>query len=105
MAVEKLSRKQQIIRNEFTAVLIAVKKSTHWPDFDKDDYGQPAFNCVTFGANDDLTEWDWQSGDNSFSGGAYFYPHWGVVYFRPRTNCREIALEALEQILSSIGGF
>lgn len=102
---DNLTRKQQILRNQFAAVIIDVKRLTYWPDFDKDEYGETSCQCVTFGANDDLSEWGWQSGDNSYHGAAYFYPHWGIVYFRPRCNARELALEAIEQILSSIGGY
>lgn len=101
----KLTRKQSILRSEFQRVLIAVKRSTHWPDFTES--GDPGidglgFLCVTFGANRDLSDWGCQTGDNSYSGDAYGFRHWGVVWIRPRSNCRHVALEALEQILDSI---
>jgi hypothetical protein len=31
-------------------------------------------------------DWDYQTGDNSFSGGAYGHPHWAVVYLYRRYN-------------------
>lgn len=42
--------------------------------------------------------WDWQTGDNSYSGGAYFHRHWGVVTVYRRSNSRELARDLLEQI-------
>jgi len=35
--------------------------------------------CLTVGWNDATGRWGWQTGDNSFTGGAYGYPHWAVV--------------------------
>ena len=39
----------------------------------------------------------WQTGDNSFTGGAYSYPHWAVVTVFPRTNSRQLAREIIGQ--------
>ena len=51
---------------------------------------------VTFGA--DETGWSYQTGDTSFSGGAYHYRHWGVCYLYRNSNCRELARQAYEEI-------
>lgn len=42
--------------------------------------------------------WDWQTGDNSYSGGAYFHRHWGVVTVYRRSNSRELARDLIDQI-------
>lgn len=42
--------------------------------------------------------WDYQTGDNSYSGGAYFHRHWGVVTVYRRSNSRELARDLIEQI-------
>jgi hypothetical protein len=34
---------------------------------------------LTIGWDQDSGEWSYQTGDNSFTGGAYHYPTWGVV--------------------------
>lgn len=34
---------------------------------------------VTVGWSDETGAWSYQTGDNSFTGGAYGYPHWAVV--------------------------
>jgi hypothetical protein len=51
---------------------------------------------ITVGA--DETGWGWQSGDNSYSGAAYHYKHWGVVGVYKNSNCRELASEIKNQI-------
>lgn len=55
---------------------------------------------ITFGATlrEDSFDWGWQSGDNSFSGAAYFHPHWAVVYLTPDSNLAEVAEDACQQI-------
>ena len=52
---------------------------------------------VTIGA-DDSGDWSWQTGDNSYSGGAYGYPHWALVTLTRRANCTELARDAVAQI-------
>jgi hypothetical protein len=53
---------------------------------------------LTVGANDDLTAWAYQTGDNSFTGGAYGFPNWAVVGVYRASNCREIARDIIEQL-------
>ncbi len=43
-------------------------------------------------------DWDYQTGDNSFSGGAYGYPHWAVVYLYRRSNSLELARDVIDQL-------
>jgi hypothetical protein len=42
--------------------------------------------------------WDYQSGDNSYSGGAYHHRYWGVVQIYRRSNSRELAKDIINQI-------
>ena len=51
---------------------------------------------LTIGA--DEKGWDFQTGDNSYSGGAYFHRFWGVAGVYRRSNSREVAKDILEQI-------
>lgn len=39
--------------------------------------GDPPGMDVTLGINDDASEYALQTGDNSFTGAAYGFPHWG----------------------------
>jgi hypothetical protein len=52
---------------------------------------------VAVGASPDGS-WNYQTGDNSFSGGAYGHRFWGLVYLYRRTNCREAARQCVEDI-------
>lgn len=59
---------------------------------------------VTIGATIDETgvSWNYQTGDNSYTGGAYGHPHWAVLYLYRRSNCRNLAKEAVTEILDLI---
>ena len=43
------------------------------------DPAEESYLELTVATNDTWTDWDFQTGDNSFHGPAYFYPHWAVV--------------------------
>lgn len=61
--------------------------------------------CVTIGATpqeDGSLSWSYQTGNNSYTGGAYGHPHWGVVSLYRRSNCEELAHEAVEEIADAI---
>ena len=58
---------------------------------------------VTFGVTlgeDGFLSWSYQTGDNSYTGGAYGHPVWAVVSLYRRSNSRELAKEAMEEALS-----
>src|SRR3974377_1931843 len=56
--------------------------------------------CVTVGATfkDGAFRWHYQTGDNSFTGGAYGHAHWGVGYLYRRSKSAEVA----EQIVNKL---
>lgn len=56
---------------------------------------------VTIGANEQ-GEWSYQTGDNSYTGGAYGFPHWGVIYLTRRSNSTSLARDAIDQIAELI---
>jgi DNA-directed RNA polymerase subunit H (RpoH/RPB5) len=64
----------------------------------KDEEDQLPRIDLTCGINE-TGEWSYQTGDNSYSGSAYFYPHWAVVSIFRRSNSRELAKEIREQWL------
>lgn len=59
---------------------------------------------ITFATNGDLcsvsgsVQYGWQSGDNSYTGGAYGYSHWGIGYVDDESDAEEIANEIIEQL-------
>ena len=54
--------------------------------------------CVTFATDESMSEWAWQTGDNSFAGACYHLPHWAVIYLYRDSNCMELAREVMEQL-------
>lgn len=61
--------------------------------------------CVTIGftpeTDDEPFSWSYQTGDNSYSGGAYGHANWGVVSLYRRSNSRELAEDIADQISES----
>lgn len=60
---------------------------------------------VTIGAtvqDDGTFQWDYQTGDNSFSGGAYRHATWGIGYLYRRSNCRELAASIVSEIADDL---
>ena len=53
---------------------------------------------LTVGCDVSDGSWGYQTGDNSFMGDAYFYPHWGVVDVYRNSNSVELAREIRRQI-------
>ena len=57
---------------------------------------------VTIGFTPETEEcdcsWSYQTGDNSYTGGAYFHPHWAVVSLYRRSNSRQLAEDCADQI-------
>ncbi len=50
------------------------------------------------GVEHDTDSWNFQTGDNSWTGDAYSHPIWGVVGVYRISNCREVAREIIDQI-------
>lgn len=90
--------------SEIRSLLIHLKSTI------QDDYRSSEFDdedsrpsmCVTIGA-DGKGRWSYQTGDNSYTGGAYGYPHWAVVTLDRRSNCTSVANEVLDQLADLIG--
>ena len=53
---------------------------------------------LTIGCDTETGKWSWQTGDNSYSGGAYFYPTWAVVGVYRRSNCTKLAREIVKEL-------
>lgn len=64
------------------------------------DRGSSQEIYITIGVTptEDGFSWGYQTGDNSFTGGAYGHPHWVLLYLRGRSNCRELSKEAVNQL-------
>lgn len=77
-------------------------RATDDPDDDK-----PGM-CVTIGftpsGDDRDCSWAYQTGDNSYTGGAYGHAHWAVIHLGRRSNSRELAVQAADEIAESVAG-
>jgi hypothetical protein len=58
---------------------------------------------VTIGATitHDGISWSFQTGDNSYSGPAYFHSDWAICELYRRDNCATLAHDIVEQCLES----
>jgi hypothetical protein len=77
------------------------------PFADGDGEDIPALD-VTFGVtvcDDGNLSWGYQTGDNSFTGGAYGHPYWGVVYLTRDADVMEIARAAMEECMEGVTVF
>lgn len=84
---------------EIRNLLIELKKQIG-DDYRADEESTVPSMQVTIGASKDGS-WSYQTGDNSYTGGAYCHPFWGVVYLYRRSNCTELAKDAIRQIEDS----
>lgn len=83
---------------EITRLLVSLKPeiADEYRCTDDPDDETPGM-LVTIGASIDGS-WSYQTGDNSYTGGAYGHRHWGLCYLNRRSNSRELAKQAIEEI-------
>ena len=85
-------------KSELRGLLMALKRDIrdeYRASDDPDDH-LPGMQ-VTIGWNED-GDWSWQTGDNSYTGGAYGYPHWAVISLYRRSNCKDLAEDIIDQL-------
>lgn len=101
---EAIDRRIEKLVPQIRKLLIALKKDID-DDFratDDPEDNTPGM-CVTIGS-DDLESWSYQTGDNSFTGGAYGYRYWGVIYLYRDSNSGELAQQAVDEIADQLSG-
>jgi hypothetical protein len=78
------------IKQEIGEFLLAA-----WSDLidDAKEYG-----AIDLTVASDGESWNYQTGDNSFTGGAYGLPHWAVVTFTADSDARDIAEDIICQL-------
>lgn len=84
-----------MLKKDVYELLVALKKQIG-DDFRSEGMDIPSMD-VTFGydGNDD---WGWQTGDNSFTGGAYGYRNWYVITLTRKSNSRQLAKEVVDSL-------
>jgi hypothetical protein len=87
---------------ELRRLFVALKKdiSDDYRASDDSEDTTPGMS-VTIGASLDGS-WSYQTGDNSFTGGAYGHPHWAVVSLYRRSNSTEVAKDVLDQLAEAM---
>ena len=84
-------------KKALTELIKAIKVSMR--GFSPDELEDGRWLSVTIGADGKGPDsWDYQTGNNSFAGGAYGYPHWAVVSVSRRCNSGKVADEILTQL-------
>ena len=88
---------------EITRLLISLKQDIG-PDYRAHEDDETPGILVTVGARyrDGGLDWSYQTGDNSYTGGAYGYRHWGVGYLYPRSKSAEVADGIVSEIADGI---
>ena len=89
------SQWEQLLR-QLKAIIGDDHRATDDPEDD-----QPGMQ-VTIGytpeSEDENACWHYQTGDNSYTGGAYNHPHWAVIYLYRDSDPAELAADAVSQI-------
>lgn len=100
--IEKITHiRAKKFEREFTVLLKALKPNIR-DEYRADEEDILPSMSVTFSADADLLFWNYQTGDNSFTGGAYGCPFWGVVTLYRRSISRDLARDAIDQIVDQL---
>jgi hypothetical protein len=88
---------------DITDLLISLKSQICDDDRASDDLDDtlPGMQ-VTIGYTPDDKSWDYQTGDNSFTGSAYGHPYWAVIDLYRKSNCRDLARDAVNELKDAI---
>jgi hypothetical protein len=92
------------VRKEWERLLKSLKGDIDDDYRASEDDDKPGMQ-VTFGVTvneDGSLSWNYQTGDNSYSGGAYGHPVWAVVSLYRRSPCKELAAEAMDEALDQL---
>jgi hypothetical protein len=102
--LRKYAKSLKTLQQDIYSLLVAIKKDEDWPrlteEFRKNGE-DAAWIDVTIGCTfDDAGEisWNYQTGDNSFTGGAYGHPEWFNVTVCSRSNCRGLAADVISEV-------
>lgn len=84
-------------QRELTSLFVALRSDIGDEYRASEEDTEPSM-CVTLGFTPEDGSWDFQTGDNSYTGGAYLHPDWAVVSVYRDSNARELAKEVVEQL-------
>ena len=98
------------LKKEIRDLLILIKKDQDWKQLrryfkeagDDETPHIPVTIGCTFDFDEEEISWNYQTGDNSSTGGAYGHPDWFIVNLTSRANCTNVAAEIIDEISSRI---
>jgi len=86
---------------DITDLLISLKSDIQ-DDFRASDDPEDTLPGIQVTVSTNGSEWHYQTGDNSYSGACYGDPYWSVIYLYRRSNCRELARDAVSELKDAI---
>ena len=95
-------RKEKAMAREIASLLVDLKKQID-DDFrasDDPEDNTPGMQVTV--STDDMQSWNYQTGDNSYSGACYGDRHWSVIYLYRRSNCKELAQDAVNALADAV---
>jgi hypothetical protein len=98
------------LRKEIYSLLVGLKKGEDWKrlreEFKQYDVDETPHIQVTIGCTFDMDEgeisWNYQTGDNSYTGGAYGHPEWFTVSITSRSCCKDEARDIVHEMSGRI---
>jgi len=95
----------QTLKHDLYGLLVTIKGDQHWPSMRAEaikNGEDGAWVDVTIGCTFNLgageISWNYQTGDNSFTGGAYGHPEWFNVTLCSRSNCWGLTGDLISEI-------
>jgi len=101
--LKRLLKQLPSLRLSIYKLLVAIKKDQCWePSSDAEEpYIDFTIGC-TFDFDEGCIIWSYQTGDNSFTGGAYGHPEWFTTSLLSRSSCMDLATGLISEIDSRI---
>jgi hypothetical protein len=102
MNTTKSDKNEKLMASEIASLLKELKSQID-DDFrasDDPDDNTPGMQVTV--STSDMQSWNYQTGDNSYSGGCYGDPHWSVIYLYRRSNCVELANDAVNELAENV---
>lgn len=92
------NKQAQKIAKEIRALLIDLKKGIDDDYRCSDDPDDTTPGMLVTVATNDMTTWNYQTGDTSYTGGCYGLRHWSSICLERRSNCTELANDAVNEL-------
>ena len=90
------------MERDIRALLIRLKREIEDDYRASDDPDDNTPGMLVTVATTDGESWSYQTGDNSYTGGCYSHPHWALIFLYRRSNCAELAIDAVGELLGMI---